>query len=58
MNFDELSEIQGYHIQGQWRHRQDNVSGDGNRHWKPPTPPSHQGPTLYHLNTTSGFREK
>ena len=31
-----MSKIQGYYIQEQWRHRQDHVSGDRNRHWKPP----------------------
>ena len=34
-----MSEIQGYHIQEQWRHQQDHVSRNGNRHWKPPLPP-------------------
>ena len=30
---------QAYHIQEQWGHRQNHVSGDGNRHWKTTPPP-------------------
>ena len=38
--FDELCQkIRGYHIQEQWRHQKNHVSGDGNRHGKPAPPP-------------------